>query len=38
MSIAGLNIETKHLRSSVWKYFGFYTSNGKITRKEKMGF
>ncbi len=25
----------KHLRSSVWKYFGFYAANGKITTKNK---
>lgn len=25
----------QHLRSSVWKFFGFYTEDGKITNRDK---
>lgn len=25
----------KHLEGSVWKYFGFYTVDGKVTNKDK---
>lgn len=28
-------ITPKHLRSRVWKYFGFHTTDGKVTNKDE---